>query len=128
MYKDTKLVGKIHKYKLMLKEIQKLEKKQKVNLVVSTVILTSILIILFNALILVVYIPELIKILDSESLSFSIKKGYFAINSHPVGISILVNSISFLSLWLVLIHDALRSIKELHLAFYPEKKYPNSII
>ncbi|WP_300564969.1 hypothetical protein [Flavobacterium sp.] len=96
----------------MKTNLQKLDKKAKISLLTSTLVLAVFVIFVFNVLFSTVYFLELIKNPDFETINVSFKEGFYAINEKKVGVSIFFNMIGILIVWFLMLSHTLKSINK----------------
>jgi hypothetical protein len=96
----------------MIGKIQKLDKKAKIELLATTLALAIFVVLIVNVLISIVYVLELIKAPDFETIWFSFERGYYTINSKKMGVPIALNFIGVLFLWILMVFHTLKSINK----------------
>ncbi|TGD58539.1 hypothetical protein [Flavobacterium humi] len=96
----------------MIREIQKLEKQAKYNLLITTLALAIFVILIVNILIATVYMLELIKEPNYDSILLSFKEGYYTINGKKMGVSIFFNFMGIFALWGLMIFHTLKTMNK----------------
>lgn len=96
----------------MIRRMNKLERQTKFSLLITTLALAMFVILIANALIVTVYLLELIKTPNYDSVLFSFKEGYYAINNIKMGVPIFWNVIGVLFLWALMVFHTLKTINK----------------
>jgi len=94
----------------MVSNVQKIDRHSKLSLLARTLGLAIFVVLVLNVLISIVYILELIKAPDYDTISLSFNGGYYTINEEKMGASIAFNCIGILFLWFTMVVHTLKSI------------------
>lgn len=97
----------------MIRNIQNLDNQTKYSLLITTFALAIFVMFILNVAVSIIYMLDLIKQPNFETISLSIKEGYYAINDKVIGIPIVLNIIAFLVVWFLMICHTIKSIYEL---------------
>lgn len=97
----------------MIRNIQNLDNQTKYSLLITTFALAIFVMFILNVAVSIIYMLDLIKQPNFETISLSIKDGYYAINDKVIGIPIVLNIIAFLVVWFLMICHTIKSIYEL---------------
>lgn len=97
----------------MIKNLQDLDKQTKYSLFITTFALATFVILFLNAFISIGHLLDLIKQPGFETISLSIKEGYYFINDKKMGVSIIFNLFAILILWFLMLFHTIRSIYDL---------------
>ena len=100
----------LFKFLDMVKKIQKF--KFKSTFLLSTFLLAFYMIFALNMLVVIVYLSEIINQIDFDTISISIRKGYYALNGKKIGIPIFYNFMSLILVWFLIIVHTLKSINK----------------
>lgn len=95
----------------MISKIQKLDRQAKFSLLTSTLALAIFAVLVLNILISIVYVLELIKEPNFNTIWVSFQDGYYTINDNKIGVSIYVNCLGVLFFWFLMVLHTLKSIK-----------------
>lgn len=94
----------------MMRNIQNLEKQTKYNLLITTFTLATFIVLVLNAFYAIIYMFDIIKESDFETISIAFKHGYYEINSKQIGVSIFFNIIGILFFWVLMLYHTIKSI------------------
>ncbi|WP_395046706.1 hypothetical protein [Flavobacterium sp.] len=97
----------------MIRHIQNLDNQTKYSLLITTFALAIFVMFILNVAVSIIYMLDLIKQPDFETISLSVKEGYYAINDKIIGIPIVLNIIAFFLVWFIMICHTIKSIYEL---------------
>ena len=97
----------------MIRNIQNLDNQTKYSLLITTFALAIFVMFILNVAVSIIYMLDLIKQPNFETISLSIKDGYYAINDKVIGIPIVLNIIAFLVVLFLMICHTIKSIYEL---------------
>lgn len=96
-----------------MQNIQNLDNQTKCSLLITTFVLALFVMFVLNVAISIIYMLDLIKQPDFETISLSIKEGYYAINGKKIGVPIIFNIMCFLAIWFLMIYHTLKSLYKL---------------
>lgn len=93
-----------------MRNIQNLEKQAKYNLLITTFALAAFMVLVLNVLYAIIYMLDLIKDPNFETISLTFNDGYYEINGKQMGVSIFFNSIGILFLWILMLYHTIKCI------------------
>ena len=79
-----------------MENIHKIDKQAKLNLLATTFALAVFTVLVLNVLISIMYLLELIKEPDYDSIWLSFQDGYYTINDNKMGVPIFFNFLGVL--------------------------------
>jgi hypothetical protein len=97
----------------MMRNIQNLDNRTKYSLLITTFFLALFVMFVLNVAISIIYMLDLIKQPDFETISLSVKEGYYAINGKKIEIPIVFNIMCFFVIWFLMTYHSIKSIYEL---------------
>ena len=97
----------------MIRNIQNLDNQTKYSLLITTFALALFAMFVLNVAISIIYMLDLIKQPDFETISLSVSNGYYAINGKKIGAPIFINIIAFFTIWFLMTCHTIKSIFEL---------------
>lgn len=97
----------------MIRNLQNLDNQTKYSLLLTTFALAIFVMFVLNVAISIIYMLDLIKQPDFETISLSVRDGYYTLNGKEIGAPIFFNIISFFAIWFLMISHTLKSIFEL---------------
>ena len=94
-----------------MENIHKIDRQAKLNLLATTFALAVFTVLVLNVLISIMYLLELIKEPDYDSIWLSFQDGYYTINDNKMGVPIFFNCLGVLFFWMLMVFHTLKSIK-----------------
>ncbi|SFB01103.1 hypothetical protein SAMN05660845_1295 [Flavobacterium swingsii] len=97
----------------MIRHIQNLDTQTKYSLLITTFALALFVMFVLNVAISIIYMLDLIKQPDFETISMSVRDGYYTLNGKKIGAPIFFNIIAFFLAWFLMTCHTIKSIYEL---------------
>ena len=101
----------------MIQNIQNLDNQTKYRLLITTFVLALFVMFVLNVAISIIYMLDLIKQPNFETISLAMRDGYYTLNNKEIGAPIFFNIVSFFVVWYLMTSHTLKSIYELDFFF-----------
>jgi len=96
----------------MLNKEAKIQKEDKVKLLITTFALAVFILFVVNVFFLLLYISQNINEPTFQTINLSFRERYLIVNEEEVGFSIFVNLYGLLFIWFLMTYHTLKAIKK----------------